>query len=464
MNAGSHFHGKRVTVVGLGIEGVDLVRFFCSRGATVTVSDSRTAEQLTSRLAAIAGLPVTLSLGANRVEDTLNADLVCVSQGVPLSIPALAVARDRGIPITSMMRLFLELCPGKVIGITGSSGKTTTTSLVGAIFDADGRSHFVGGNIGVGLLTHLDGLTSDTWVILEISHTQLELIGRSPHIACITNVTPNHLDRYTWDEYVDLKARILRFQTPDDYAVVNADNAQARILADSARSRLSLFSGHKPFAGYDGVFLDGDRLIWQRGGTRTPLLAVDDIRLRGAHNVENVAAAAAIATLCDITPDAVRWAVREFRGVPHRLELVGMVDGVAYYNDSIATTPERTLAALRSFAEPIVLLLGGRDKHLPLEELAQESARRCRAVICFGEAGPLLADVVARATVEKGRAAPVLVGTLAEAVAAARRAARPGDIVLLSPACTSFDAYNNFEERGQEFRELVAQEVRPSPR
>lgn len=451
------WRGKRVTVVGLGIEGIDLVRFFCKQGALVTVSDSRPASALSRNLEQIRHLPVRLSLGENHVEDTVTADAVFVSQSVPLSIPAIAAARSQGIPISSMTRLFLELCPAPVVGITGSSGKTTTTSLVGAIFAAAQKPHFVGGNIGVGLLSRLEEITPETWVVLEISHTQLELLTRSPHVACITNVTPNHLDQYSWEEYQGLKQRILAFQGPEDYAVLNADDQITLSLAKGSRARRFYFSSRGPIAG-DGVALRDDHLVRRQGRREEPIIAIGNIPLRGQHNVENAAAAAAIAALCGIKHEAIAQGIRSFTAVPHRLELVGYVGGAAYYNDSIATTPERALAGIRSFDETLVLLLGGRHKNLPLEELAQEACRRCRAVIFFGEAAPLLAEAVSKAARNSPSSQQpqlVRVHTLAEAVEAARRAAQPGDVVLLSPACTSFDAYANFEERGQEFRRLV---------
>ena len=450
------FRGRKVTVMGLGIEGVDLVRFLTAQGAEVTVSDAKTGDRLASRVRQLEGLPVRLSLGANAVADVTGADVVFVSQGVALSIPALAAARQKGIPLSSMTRLFLELCPGPVVGITGSSGKTTAASLVGAMFEAAGRSHVVGGNIGVGLLNLLEETTSETWMVMEISHTQLELTGRSPHIGCVLNVTPNHLDRYSWPDYVALKRNLLRHQGADDWAVLNYDNAETRAMASQAAGNVALFSGRGPVPG-DGAFLREGLIVSRRQGRETPVLPAADVPLRGDHNIENVAAATAVAGVCGIEPEAIASAVRGFRPVPHRLELVEQVDGVAYYNDSIATTPERALAGLRSFGEPLVLLLGGREKHLPLAELASEACRRCRAVILFGEAAPILEEAFrADGAVGGGGGVPTRrVGTLAEALEAARAEAQPGDVVLLSPACTSFDAYENFEERGEDFRRIV---------
>lgn len=447
----AEFEGERVTVVGLGVEGVDLVHYFASRGARVTVSDGRTAEQLGESLDAIRGLPVGLALGGNRPSDILEADAVYVSQGVPWRLPVLEEARARGVTVSSMTRLFLERCPVPVAGITGSSGKTTTTALVGAILEAAGIDHVVGGNIGVGLLGLLERIGPETKPVVELSHTQLQSVESSPQLACITNITPNHLDRFTWDEYVALKRRIFEFQDADGVLILNADDAVSRDLASLARGRVlwTALSGVLPG---DGVTVEAGAVVRRSGGTTTPLVEVDAIRLRGRHNVANVLAAAAVAMELGASPEAVAAAAVSFAGVPHRLEPVSTVRGVTYVNDSIATTPERTLAGMRSFGEPLVLLLGGRDKDLPLAELAAEAVARCRAIVTFGEAGPLYASAVRRAS---GTTHVVETGEVASAVVEAAGLAEAGDVVLFSPAGTSFDAYPNFEKRGEAFRAAV---------
>ncbi|HXG35475.1 MAG TPA: UDP-N-acetylmuramoyl-L-alanine--D-glutamate ligase [Dehalococcoidia bacterium] len=449
------FRDKRVTVIGLGVEGEDVVRFLAQRGAYITVSDSKPREKLAERIEAVADLPVRFSLGENRIEDIAGSDAVFVSQGVPLDLPGIVEARRRGLPVWSMLTLFMELCPGPIVGITGSSGKTTTTALVGEMFRCDERAHFVGGNIGIGLLNHLPEIRPYTWVILEISHTQLQLAQRSPHVAAVLNVTPNHLDRFTWEEYRTLKGNLIRYQGSADYAVLGYDDMEARNLRAETRATTLFFSRKGAFKG-NGVVLEGDRALWKCNGLREPLFPLSHLKLRGQHNQDNALAAAAVARTCGVSAGAIAEAVANFRGVPHRLELVATVHGVDYYNDSIATTPERTLAGMRSFQQPLLLLLGGRDKHLPLEELAREACQRCRAVITFGESGKQLAEAIEKAARE-GQGQPRLVQTsdLDKAVEAAMGLAQAGDIVLLSPACTSFDAYDNFEKRGEHFRQLV---------
>lgn len=457
------FAGKRVTVVGLGIEGVDLARYLARHGADVTISDARPADKLADRIADVAGLPVHLALGSSQTEEVLAANAIFVSQSVPLDLPGLKAAREAGVPLVSMTGLFLDVCPGPVVGITGSSGKTTTSALVAEMFHADERPVFLGGNIGVGLLDHLPLIRPYTWSVLEISHTQLQLVQSSPHVAALLNITPNHLDRFSWDEYVGLKTNILRFQTPDDIAVLNRDDPQSRAAQPLVRGRLFWFTT-TPNLPTDGVCIRDGWAVLKCGRFEERLFRLADLRLRGAHNLANAVAAAAIAAASGISPDAIACAIDAFRGVPHRLELVGKSNSISYYNDSIATTPERTLAGLRSFEEPVVLLLGGRDKHLPLGELAAEAARRCRAVVLFGESAPKLRQALRSVA---GKTPVIRVEDLSQAVDAAAATAQPGDVVLLSPSCTSYDAYENFERRGDHFRALVAplvKEVLPSLR
>ena len=443
-----------MTVVGLGIEGIDLTRFLAAEGARVTVSDIRGREELTEALAAIEGTDAILSLGANREEDMTGADCVFVSQGVPPELPALRAARRVGVPLSSMTRLFLERCPAPVAGITGSSGKTTTTALVGDMLAEAGEDYVVGGNIGVGLLALLERIGPDTRVVLELSHTQLESIEQSPQLACVTNVTPNHLDRYSWASYVALKRRIFEYQREDDLAIFHIDDEVAAAFAEEAPAARAL---HLPAA--SAARRRRDRLRRDRGAPRGRTRDGADgprrdpaarrpqrreRRLRARHRL---------------------GAWRRGRGGRRgRAPLPGRTAPPRAGRDrargcSTSTTrsrrrPERALAGMRTYREPLVLLLGGRDKHLPLGELAREAVERCRAVVGFGEAGPIFAEAVAGA---RDGERPVIeqAGSIEEAVAAAARLARAGDVVLCAPAGTSFDAYRNFEQRGAAFRDAV---------
>ncbi len=442
-----------VTVVGLGIEGIDLVRYLSSQGARVTVSDSRPATELREALDAIADCAATLSLGANRAQDLTAAETVYLSQGVPAELPALAAARAAGVPISSMTRLFFERCPAPIAGITGSSGKTTTTALVGAMLDAAGIDHATGGNIGIGLLGLLDGIDSETRVVVELSHTQLETLDASPSLACVTNVTPNHLDRYSWDDYVGLKRRIFQFQRDDDLVVLNLDDEVCAGFALEAPGHVAATSMSVLPA--SGAALDGDAIVRRDAGRSVAVMQRAEVPLRGEHNVANVLSALAVAARLGVPDETAATAVRGFAGVPHRLETVATAGGVEYVNDSIATTPERSLAGLRSFRQPVVLLLGGRDKRLPTETLVAEAIARCRAVVTFGEASELFASAIGRAR-EGTTPAIEQVDDVPAAVAAAARHARAGDVVLFAPGGTSFDAYRTFEQRGDHFRRAVA--------
>ncbi len=461
MTLPQNFRGLRVTVVGLGIEGVDLVRYLAAEGAVVTISDARPAAALGERLAAIEDAGARAVLGEQGEDALLDAEFVFASQGVPPEIPALLAARRAGIPISSMTALFMERCPAPVAGITGSSGKSTTTALAGAMLDAAGVEHVIGGNIGIGLLGLLPRIEPTTRVLVELSHTQLASVEASPVLACVTNVTPNHLDRYSWSDYVALKRRIFEFQRAGDTVILNHDDEVCAGFADDAPGRVerTSMSADIPAA---GVFLDGDPggtggpVVTRRaGGADHSVLPRADIRLRGEHNVANVLSAIAIASHLGASESACAAAARSFEGIPHRLEEVGSAGRVRYVNDSIATTPERARAALRAYEEPLVLLLGGRDKHLPTADLAAEAVARCRAVVTFGESADLFARAVAAASPPGGPAIEQTDG-VAEAVEAAARLARPGDVVLLSPAATSFDSYVSFEERGRAFRDAVS--------
>lgn len=442
--------GQRVLVYSLGIEGRDLARFMVAHGAEVTVSDTRTEAALdAAHAAAPAGVGRVVT--GQPLLSPEGFDLVAVSQSILRSDPAMARAREAGVPTTSQMRLFLQLCPGAVVGITGSSGKTTTTALVAAMARESGTKHIVGGNIGEALLGRLDEIDPDTTVILEISHTQLQYTDRSPHVAAITNVTPNHLDQFRWDEYVGLKRHILEYQHDGDIAVMNADDpTSVALLADARASVMrTSIAGELP-PGADGAWMDGPNIVVRTGGIESTVAHRGDIALRGRHNLANIVMASAIGRGAGFSVDAIGGAIRGFRGVPHRLEPVGRAQGALWINDSIATSPERTIAGLEAYNERVVLLLGGRGKNLPLDRLQDLVKRRCRAVVCFGEAGHEFAEAMLGAMRQVH-----LVATLDEAVAAAAGLVHSGDVVLLSPAGTSFDAYPNFEARGQHFRDLV---------
>ncbi len=442
--------GTRALVYSLGIEGRDLARWLLAQGASVTMADSRDADRLE---AAGARPPEGVERTVRgQLPDPDGFDLLAVSQSLLRDHPNIVRAREIGIPVVSQLALALRLCRGRVTGITGSSGKSTTTALVGAMAERAGIAHLLGGNLGGSLLDRIEDVPPTASVILEMSHTQLQYTDRSPAIAAITNVTPNHLDQFNWPEYVDLKRHILRFQGSDDLAILTADDEVSRELRADVRGRLAQCSlnGPEPVSG-DGAWLENDEIVSRQDGSSARIAHRNELLMRGRHNLANAVMAVAIARAMGLPAEALADTLRTFAGLPHRLQAVGRTHGAIWINDSIATSPERTMAALGAVTEPVVLLLGGREKALPLEGLREAARKRCHAAICFGEAATPFAEAM-RGLVET----VVTVETLEEAVEAAAGVAREGDAVLLSPAGTSFDAYPRFEARGEAFAAFVA--------
>ncbi|HET7010765.1 MAG TPA: UDP-N-acetylmuramoyl-L-alanine--D-glutamate ligase [Anaerolineales bacterium] len=452
------WRGKRVVVVGLARQGKALARHFAAAGAEVTVTDLRTSGDLASAVDELEGLPVRYALGGHPPEVLESADLLCLSGGVPADLPLAQQARELGIPVSNDSQLLLEACPAKVVGITGSAGKSTTTALLGAMAEAwlEGtrRRVWVGGNIGRPLLLDLPSMKPDDLVVLELSSFQLELMTRSPQVAVVLNITPNHLDRHrTMEAYASAKARLVEFQSGEDIAVLGWEDARAWELRSRARSRVFGFGRIRGEA-VPGAFLEEGGLVVDRGHGIEAVCPAEDLVLRGDHNLLNALAACAAAAALGMPATAMAAALRTFRGLPHRLEFVRRVRGADWYDDSIATAPERSLAALRSFEQPIVLLAGGRDKDLPWEEFAEFVRARVDHLVLFGEAAPKIASVLSTVA-GHGPDTTDLVPGLEAAVEAAARRAQPGDVVLLSPGGTSFDEFVDFAARGDRFRELV---------
>jgi len=447
----------QVLIIGAGRQGTALARYLTEHGARVTLNDRRPAEALYEARRLLQGLPIRWVTGGHPLSLLDEADLVCPSGGVPLSLPLVQEAVRRGIALSNDSQIFLEAAPCRVVGITGSAGKTTTTTLVGRMAQAGwpGRV-WVGGNIGNPLIASLETMQPGDLAVMELSSFQLELMRRSPQVAALLNITPNHLDRHgSMAAYTAAKARILEFQTAEEYAVLNREDPGSWSMAGRRRGRLLTFGAARPPAGLPGTWLSpqGWLTFQDAQGAQTALLPRRVIRLRGQHNLSNCLAAAAIALAAGLPPEAARQGIEGFTGVPHRLELVRIHRGVAWYNDSIATAPERAIAAIRSFEEPIVLLAGGRDKNLPWDEFAALVRQRVDHLITFGEAADLIADAVGLA----GERPYSLhrCATLEEAVQQAAQTAEAGDVVLLSPGGTSFDAFQDFAERGERFRAWV---------
>jgi len=471
---------RRVVIVGLARQGSALARYFCEQGDRVVVTDLRPASALEKQIASLAGMPVEYVLGGHPFTVLDECDLLCLSGGVPPETPLPQEARKRGILLSNDSLLTIRLSPTPAVGITGSSGKTTTTTIVGNMLRTSGFKTWVGGNIGLPLIDRLSDIGPEDKMVLELSSFQLQLFSEpppvSPHVAAVLNVTPNHLDRHpSMAHYVAAKANIVRFQSrsTDDVVVLNADDmivgewwrkGQVNIEQDTGQDTLKFpiaarrvgFSMTQDVP--EGAFLRHEQIIWRRGGHETRICSTGEIVLRGRHNVANVLAACAISGVAGATPEAMRQVATTFAGVPHRLELVRDRNGVRWYNDSIATTPERLAAALESFDEPLILLAGGRDKHLPWQEMAHLTLAKVRHLLLFGEAAELIEKEIDIARECSSSPSPLQVrqcGELATAVETANQLACAGDVVLLSPGGTSFDAYADFEERGRHFQALV---------
>jgi UDP-N-acetylmuramoylalanine--D-glutamate ligase len=453
----TNWTGTRVLILGAARQGLALARWLALHGARVTLSDRRSEAELRAVRESLAEYEIEWVLGGHPLELLDSTDVLCVSGGVPLTLPIVVEATRRGIPLSNDSQIFMEVVPCKTIGITGSAGKTTTTTLVGNMAkEAYGDRAYVGGNIGDPLIQYVDGMKSNDLAILELSSFQLEQMSLSPNVAAILNITPNHLDRHgTMEAYTAAKRRILAFQRESDAAVLGRDDSGAWSLRKEARGKLYAFSLHELKEGVNGTYLHEGLLNLRDGDAYLPLLLREKILLRGDHNVANVLAAFAIGYAAGFPLDAMLKAVEEFRGVPHRLELVRELRGVRWYNDTIATAPERTIAAIRAFEEPIVLLLGGRDKDLPWEELLQLVRDRVDHLVLFGEAAEKIQKTAESLGLRANGSRMVQARGLREAVQKAAEIAQAGDVVLLSPGGTSFDEFKDFEERGERFREWV---------
>ena len=449
------WNGKRVLILGAARQGLALARWLLLHGARVTLSDMRSEVELRVARESLAEYPIHWELGGHPLEMLDSTDVLCLSGGVPLTLPIVAEAMKRGIPLSNDSQIFMEAVPCKTIGITGSAGKTTTTTLVGNMAkNAYGDKAYIGGNIGDPLINYVDNMQTDDLAILELSSFQLDQMTISPNVAAILNVTPNHLDRHgTMEAYTAAKARILEFQSEKDVAVLGRDDKGSWSLRNKVHGKLYTFSLDELEEGLNGTYLQDGLLNLRDGDAYLPLILREKISLRGDHNVSNVLAAFAIGHAAGFPLDSMLEAVDDFRGVPHRLELVRELRGVRWYNNTIATAPERTIAAIRAFDEPIVLLLGGRDKDLPWNGLLRLVSERVDHVVLFGEA----ADKIQKMMVglDAKRFTVTRTDKLHEAVVKAAEVAEAGDVVLLSPGGTSFDEFKDFAERGERFREWV---------
>ena len=441
---------KRVTVCGIGNNNLPVIRQLVGFGAKVTACDRRERDALGDAAAVLDELGVTMCLGEGYLS-SLDGDLILRTPGMKPYLPELVAAREKGIPVTSEMELFFDLCPAPIYAVTGSDGKTTTTTVIAGLLEKAGKKVFLGGNIGRPLLPLVEEITPNDVAVVELSSFQLTQMQKRPAVAVVTNIAPNHLDWHTdMDEYVEAKRNLLAYQTAADRVVLNADNAYTAAFAETAKAAVWTFS--RRTQPQTGAFLDDNgTLCVSDGGTVTPILPAKDIRILGVHNIENYLAAFA-AVWGTVPPAVMADYARTFGGVPHRCEWVRTLDGVAYYNDSIGSSPSRTIAGLRAFDRKVILIAGGYDKHIPYAPLGEVVPDTVKYAILLGATAPKIQEAIQNID----PAFPLLrVNDLPAAVKAAREYAKDGDIVFFSPASASFDMYKNFEERGKHFCALV---------
>ena len=450
MSASIELRNKRLLVVGLARTGVATALFGAARGARVTATDTRTESELGAAVAELRKAGVALELGGHRQELVQGADLIIPSPGVPADSPLLQSARSKGVTIWSEVELASRFLKGRIIGITGSNGKTTTTSLIEHILKTAGFPTILAGNIGTPLISCVERTNEKAITVVELSSFQLELIDKfRPNLSVFLNLTPDHLDRHhTLESYGAAKARIFENQTETDSAVLNADDPGTTPYAP-AKPQLFWFSRKQRVA--EGAFVKENGILFRRAGTEEKVLKLADVPLPGAHNVENVLAAVAATRLAGAEPPAIAKGVRSFAGVEHRLEFVTEIGGVRFYNDSKATNVDATLKALGAFPGRILIILGGKDKGSDYTVLQIPLREKAILALLIGAAASKIERQIA------GSVAIEQAGTIERAVETAAHAARPGDVVLLAPACASFDQFQNYEHRGRVFKELVRQ-------
>ena len=444
----NNIKNKEISVIGIGVSNRPLINFLADNGAVVTAHDKKTEKELGDVAQELKKKGVKLILG-ERYLDEISGEIVFKTPGLRFDHPALEQARKRGAVVTSEMEVFCDLCPANLIAVTGSDGKTTTTTLIYKMLTEAGFQTYLGGNIGMPLLSRVEEIEKSGYVVLELSSFQLHTMKTSPQIAVVTNITPNHLDYHKdYEEYIDAKKNILNFQTEDGTAVLNLDNEVTRGFVKEAKGRTLTFS--KEHCSADINFDGADIYAFGK-----KVLSARDIQIPGQHNVENYMAA--IGAVYDLVPEEViRIVAKTFGGVEHRIELVRELDGVKYYNSSIDSSPNRTKNTLNVFSQPVVLIAGGKDKGIPYDEIGKPILDHVKTLILIGATSQVIFEAVKAEMDRQHKQIPVFFETDYEAaVRRAKDAASAGDVVLLSNASTSFDMFRNFEERGNRFKELV---------
>jgi len=462
--------GKRITVMGLGRFGGGLgaARFFAQRGSQVTVTDLAQPDTLEQSLQDLADLPdIIFHLGRHLPDDFTAADAVVVNPAVSPSSPFLALARQAKVPLTTEINIFFQLCPAKIVGVTGSNGKSTTTAMIASILSAAAdagqgpfRQVFLGGNIGRSLLGELEQITADDVAVLELSSFQLEALAAEqicPQIAVWTNFSPNHLDRHaTLEAYRRAKENIYRFQGPDDLLIYNADDAGSEFLRSDRKVPARRMTFSLKGLPADCYLADGWlRVQYPQTARLERVLSPEDMPVPGQHNIANALAAACVAAEADLPPEIIAAGLKAFKPLPHRLQLIASVAGVDYYDDSVATTPESALLGLNSFHKPAIIILGGKDKRAEFDTLLNACIRKAYGVICLGQTRKKLFRKLLKLRGSARQPYLLELENLEQAVKAAAASAKPGQVVLLSPGCASYDMFANFADRGRRFAQIV---------
>lgn len=449
-----YIKGKRVAVLGIGVSNKPLIRCIAQLGARVTACDKKCREDIGEICDEFENMGVELKLGQGYLKGLKEFEVIFRTPSLRPDLPELVEAIEGGVYITSEIEEFIRYCPAEILGVTGSDGKTTTTTLIYKMLQEEGYKVWLGGNIGTPLFDCLDDIKAEDKVVLELSSFQLMTMDVSPDVAVITNLSPNHLDIHkSMDEYIESKKNIFKFQDTTGLLVLNSDNEITRNMEETARGRVVFFSRLEDVN--EGACLRGEELVLNKDGSAYAICSMEDVKLPGLHNIENLlAASAAVEGLCSI--ESMRRVAVTFTGVEHRIEFVREIDGVKFYNDSIASSPTRTAAGLSSFKQKVILIAGGYDKKIPFDELAEAGVRKVKLLILIGVTADKIEEAFIKEMKATGAKVPIIhAGSLEEAVEVARREAVEGDIVTLSPACASFDMFKNFEERGNRFKDII---------
>lgn len=451
-----YIKGKKVAVLGIGVSNIPLIKFLKSMDVDITAFDKSEYENLKPSLDELKGLDLNYSLGENYLKKLIGFDVIFRTPGMRFDLPELVAEKAGGAEITSEMEVFFDLCPAEIIAVTGSDGKTTTTTLIYKILKEQGYSCWLGGNIGTPLLSYVGEIKSTDKVILELSSFQLHTMKKSPKVAVITNLSPNHLDVHkSMEEYIEAKKNIFMFQGNTDKLILNFDNDITRGFSNECKGQVTYFSRTNSLN--EGAQIKDGELVYKEGDKLVRIVAADEIVIPGAHNVENYLAAIA-ATIDLVQPETIKKVAKTFKTVEHRSEFVRELNGVKFYNSSIDSSPSRTTAALSAFKNKVILIAGGKDKNIPYDSIGEIIAEKVKYLLLIGPTGPKIEKALMDTIVTTGKGKDIKIikcETYEEIVKKAYEVAEKGDIVLLSPASTSFDMFKNFEERGNKFKEIV---------